>query len=179
MTLKNSLKIAFSTVIITLVAQNAIAQKLPALATIGAYSKGFIVKEIEKDIKKYNSKNDSSLIYYESSTGDTVYYFQKYPIEKVKIMYVFQTLPFDDYEKYCIKQEFTFECSLCSETHLRQYIKQYKFKKITDNHYISKYWWRTELIISRNPNNEQCLTMTFTYSNRDKKEYKKLYYSLH
>ena len=163
--------IVFSTLIVK-------SQKLPYMATWGIIDKKIILKELNKDIKKYSKKGFKCSLY-ESLNGDTIIYYNKNNIEGYKVKYILNLPPTEGTEdKLCGFQEFTFDCSPCSNQHLKAVLSSYGFRKVSENKYLSDYSWKTELEVLQNPENKECLRLIFYYVNKPKKEYKEFYKSL-
>ena len=154
------------------------SQKMPYMATFGFYDKKEILKELNKDLKKY-SKRGFNVSLYESPNGDTIVYYNKNNVEGYKVKYILNLPPIEGTaEKYCGFQEFTFDCSPCSNKHLKDILSSYGFKKLSENKYLSEYAWKTELEVLQNPESKECLILIFHYVDKSKKEYKALYKTL-
>ncbi len=114
-----------------------------------------------------NIKNNFS--YFEQKKGDTITWTIT-GTEKIVRKYTFN-LPVD----ICDFDQLTFYCDSCAIYHLDQILadKYYKWKKIKDNFYLSKYKYQTELYIDKT--SPICITLTFMNSGINKDKYKSLY----
>jgi hypothetical protein len=154
------------------------SQKLPYMATFGFFDKKAILKELNKDLRKYSKKGFKASVY-ESLNGDTIVYYNKNNVEGYRVKYILNLPPIEGtVEKFCGFQEFTFDCSPCSNKHLKDVLSSYGFKKISENKYLSEYAWKTELEVLQNPESKECLILIFHYVDKPKKDYKALYKTL-
>lgn len=155
------------------------SQSLPYFVTCGVYDKKTILKEINREIKKAKKNNLETASLYESKNGDTLFYSNKNDIEGFKVKYVFNLPPMEgDDVKYCGIQEFTFDCSPCSNKHLKDVIHSCGFRKLSNNKYLSSYSWKTDLEVIEQPENKECLILILHYVDKSKKEFKALYNTL-
>ncbi len=155
------------------------SQTLPYFVTCGVYDKKTILKEINREIKKAKKNNSETASLYESKNGDTLFYSNKNDIEGFKVKYVFNLPPLEgDDLKYCGIQEFTFDCSPCSNKHLKDVLHSCGFRKLSNNKYLSSYSWKTDLEVIEQPDNKECLILILHYVDKSKKEFKALYKTL-
>ena len=114
-----------------------------------------------------NKKNNFT--YFEQKKGDTITWTIE-GTEKIVRKYTFG-LP----ENICDFDQLTFYCDSCAIYHLDQILsdKYYKWKKIKDNFYLSKYKYQTELYIDKK--SPICITVTFMKSGINKDKYKAMY----
>jgi hypothetical protein len=79
-------------------------------------------------------------------------------------------------DKTCDFEQTIFPCDSCSNQYIQRILedKVYKWKKISENKYLSRPFWHIEMTLSYN-SYKFCNEVTFKYSNLDKAEYKKLY----
>lgn len=156
-----------------------LSQNTPYLSTFGYCSKDIVIEEITKKIKKCKKENLEAS-YNESKNGDTLIFYCKNTDEQITVKYTFDLPPLDGYKKkeYCGFQEYTFDCSSCAKRHMKEILNTCKFKKVSENKYLSEYTWRTELEIIRNSENKESIKYLFKFVNKPKEEYKALYNSL-
>lgn len=154
------------------------SQTLQSFVTCGVYDKPAILKELNRDLKK-SIKYGIEASLHESLNGDTVVYSTKNHVEGYRVRYIMNLPPTKGTEeKLCGFQEFTFDCSTCSAQHLKDVTNSYGFKKVTENKYLSSYFWKTELEVIKNPESQECLILVFRYVDKSKRDYKEFYHSL-
>ncbi|MBI4946574.1 MAG: hypothetical protein HY840_09255 [Bacteroidetes bacterium] len=128
-------------------------------------------KQVRKDVKQYESKQNrrNGYIVSEVKYGDTL------TIKIIGIETIVRKLTFDE-SNHCDFDQIIFSCDSCALAHVDATLKskEYKWKKISENKYLSKYFWRTELALTFNVQNF-CSIMTFKPSMLAKEEYKKMY----
>jgi hypothetical protein len=160
---------------IILVPVISFAQEFGAFFTKGSRTKEYVKSYIQKvNDKGRFYKGIPSLM---SEIGDTLVYEVDNTENKFTLKLTFN-LTNDSTEYYCDYQEFIFYCKEWSMKHFKSFFKFYSFKEIGGNRYLSKYNWKTELVINYKPNIDNCMVLTFRNVNKSKKDYKKYYKSL-
>ena len=84
---------------------------------------------------------------------------------------------FDPILHRCVFQEIIFSCNNCIDKHIKDLLnlKLYKWKKISENKYLSNYYKQTEMHIKTDKVSERCLIIQFYLINKPRKEYIKYY----
>ena len=153
------------------------AQTFGGIYTSGYETQKYIEKDLNKQIKKGQKKNeiDSS---YKKINGDTLIYVIQHKTDPFTIKMIFNIKDSLLEEDYCGIQEYIFDCTPCSEKHLKEFIDNNNFLKVAENNYMSPYYLKTKMIVSYRAGNKNCVIVTFKNLEMPKKKYKELYQSL-
>jgi hypothetical protein len=153
------------------------AQTFGGIYTTGFYNSKDFQKENDKAISKGQTKKEiassSKAIH-----GDTVSYVVQHNVDPFTMKAVFNVKDTILNENMCGWQEYVFDCTPCSEKHLDEFIRIYKFREKSGNVYMSEYFTRTEMTVIYTSGDKRCMTVTFRYIDMPKKQYKALYKSL-
>lgn len=166
---------SFITIILLLSTLTYNAQDFGTLYTSGVWTKQDVEKDIDKQIAKLNrNKNLTSTL--KTNNGDTLSYFIQDSINGFTLKTTFNIKNSD--ELYCDFQEFTFDCTPCSQKALKCFLTGYGFRLEQNNDYISKYFMKTKMTIIYKSGNKNCMTISFRHFPMPKKEHKGLYKKL-
>jgi hypothetical protein len=155
----------------------ASAQTFGEISTSGYDTQKYIEKNLDKQINKGQNKNQISS-FRKTINGDTLTYIIQHITDPFRVTMVFNIKDTVLNEKYCGFQEYSFDCTPCSQKHLQEFIKMYRFRQKSENVYLSQYLIRTEMVVTYKSNNKDCLIVTFRTIELPKKQYKELYKSL-
>ena len=151
------------------------AQSFGGLYTSSYWTEKDVQKDIDKEIKK--GKNNKTIpAYYKDKMNDTLTYVIQHNVDGFTLKLTFNISDFENI--YCNFQQYTFDCTPCSQKHLAEFIKNYHFRQKTENIYVSNYTFHTEMTVNYKSSNKDCLVITFKYLELEKKDYKELYKSL-
>lgn len=151
------------------------SQSFGVVFTSGIYTMKDVSKEMEKEIRKGENRK---VITQSSNTkiGDTLTYVVQHNTDGFIVKYTFNLK--ENEEEYCDFEQYIFDCSPCSQKHLKEFIKLCEFRKKSDFVYLSNYFYKTEMVVSYKSDNKDCLVLTFKYVDLYKKDFKKIYNSL-
>ena len=150
-------------------------QSCGVIFTSGLYTIKDVTKEMDKEIRKgVNRKIITES--FNVKTGDTLTYKVQQNTDGFTVKYTFNLI--ENEESYCDFEQYIFDCSLCSQKHLKDFIKLCEFRKKSDSVYVSNFFYKTEMVVSYKPGSKDCLVLTFKYVDLYKREYKKIYNNL-
>jgi len=132
------------------------------------YFRNEIIRMYSKDCKKNN---------YELSIHDNR---DTLVIEVKGVERIILKCTFHSWDKTCDYQELRFFCNPCVETHKADILgyKPCRWKKISENRYLSKYSSQTEMEILTQKTLDPCLIVIFKFIDEPRKKYRKRYNSL-
>jgi tetratricopeptide (TPR) repeat protein len=144
------------------------AQMMSSYAGFG--DEKYVLKEYKKDsASKNNMVNGYSMN--RKKTGDTLIININGPSKQVR------KLTFKTDAKYCdFDQLLMYSCDSCTRRQIEAVLedKQMRWHKVAENKYLSKWFWKTELTITKNIA-DFCTAITFRCPDLDKNEYKRMY----
>jgi hypothetical protein len=151
------------------------SQSFGVVFTSGIYTMKDVSKEMDKEIRKGENRK---VITQSSNTkiGDTLTYVVQHNTDGFIVKYTFNLK--ENEEEYCDFEQYIFDCSPCSQKHLKEFIKLCEFRKKSDFVYLSNYFYKTEMVVSYKSDRKDCLVLTFKYVDLYKKDFKKIYNSL-
>jgi hypothetical protein len=151
------------------------SQSFGVVFTSGIYTMKDVSKEMDKEIRKGENRK---VITQSSNTkiGDTLTYVVQHNTDGFTVKYTFNLK--ENEEEYCDFEKYIFDCSPCSQKHLKEFIKLCEFRKKSDFVYLSNYFYKTEMVVSYKSDSKDCLVLTFKYVDLYKKDFKKIYNSL-
>jgi hypothetical protein len=131
---------------------------------IRIYNKKLVLKRLEKIIQK-----DSSLTvkYSLEEIGDTLFMIESTEKQTTKMKITFNLK-----DGYCDYQEIKTTCGECAEKRQADLFRFFKWYKISDSKYVSRFSRKMEVEIINNPLQEFCTCHIFRYNSMSKKEYK-------
>ncbi len=154
-----------------------IGQNFGSLYTGGYWSRKDVEKKFDAEIK--TGQTNKSISYAAKDTiGDTLKYTIQNNVDNFTTKMTFGLKQEFYEEKFCNYQEYIFDCTPCSQKHLKEIIKGYNFRQKSENVYLSSFLDRTEMTIRYKPGNKDCVILTFKYVDLKKKEYKNEYKKL-
>ena len=151
------------------------SQSMVSLFTQGFSPIKSVQKDIERGIRKGRKLNGITFDT-KNKVGDTVIYVVNNGVDNFTLKFTFNIIEWET--QYCDFQEYTFDCSPCSQKHLKWFIDSYQFLQKKEDVYISSYSDRTEMTVKYKPDRKDCIMLTFRHLALPKKEYKDLYKSL-
>jgi hypothetical protein len=156
---------------------NTHAQRFGAVYTSGYVTRKLIERSMDKEIK---TGQDKSAIpsFSKKINGDTLFYRINHDVDPFSVMMVFNIKDSFSNKMYCGFQEYSFDCTPCSQTHLKELISAYNFRIKAENVYWSKPIMRTEMTITYKSDNKDCLIVRFSHLKMAKRKYKAVYKSL-
>jgi hypothetical protein len=117
---------------------------------------------------------------YYKYNNDTIIYKNNDSIDGFIIVCGFNMF-FDASEtKFCDYQKIIFDCNACYKKHVSQIIDNYNFRRISENEYLSNFYWHTKMTIDFNNSKNECLSITYNFYDlpKTKKQYKSTYRKL-
>ena len=152
------------------------------LGAIGVYTGGYweqkdVEKYVEREVEKgVRHKTVSSL--QKKFDHDTLIYFIDKINDSFTIKFTFNCIDSTRNQRFCDYQEYIFDCSQCSQAHLKNIIYVSNFIPINDSTYLSTYLEKSKMLVKYKNNNKDCMTLKLRTVDLDKEEYKELYKSL-
>ncbi|MGZ4053642.1 MAG: hypothetical protein ACXVPU_10080 [Bacteroidia bacterium] len=137
---------------------------------VGLGDEKYVLKEYQKATSKKENLSNGYVMSYEKK-GDTLIIKIDGPSKVIRKL----TFKMDD--KYCdFDQISMLSCDTCTKYQIETVLgdKLRKWRKISDNKYLSKWSYNTELTINNHPEGH-CTIMTFKWADLNKDEYEKLY----
>ena len=153
------------------------SQTFGGIYTSGYYATKDVQKEMDKAISKGQRKKEISS-YNKTINDDTLSYIIQHNADPFVMKVVFNINDTILNEKLCDFQEYIFDCTPCSQKHLKEFIKFYNFREKSNNTYLSEYYLKTEMTVTYKSNDKGCLVITFRHVEMPKKQYKEFYKSL-
>jgi len=143
-----------------------IAQDLPQI-------KHKSIENVVDEINIFNRNNrKNNAIITSSKSGDTLVLDVRGK-DNVLIKYTFKLK-----SGRCDYQSVSYDCVPCAEKHLKRILKQayLGWRKLSDNKYLSNYFYQTEMEVIKNEDNT--IRLVYQYVNKSNEAYKLLYKSL-
>jgi hypothetical protein len=149
---------------------------------VGVYTGGFweqkdlekfVEREIEKGVKNKMVTNSQKKV-----DRDTLIYFIKKTNDAFTVKFTFNNIDTTLNQRYCDYQEYTFDCSPCSQIHLKNIIYGSNFRPINDSTFLSSYLDKSKMLVSYKNNSKDCMTLKLRTVDLPKNEYKELYKNL-
>ncbi len=150
-------------------------QNFGAIYTYNYWTAKQVQHNMDKQLEK-GKKNGSVPSSLKSSNGDTLTYVVNHKVDAFTLKLTFQLNEFE--EAYCDFQEFSFDCTPCSQKHLKGFMDYYRFRQKEGNVYLSKPSYKTEMTVIYKSDSKDCLTIIFRAVSLPKKEYKTIYKGL-
>ncbi len=137
----------------------------------------YAVKTINHSLKTGIKKKTVSS-YFQTQSGDTLIISVKDSVDGFTLKLTFNQPDTILQTNTCDFQQYTFDCTPCSQKHLEAYQKSSGYRKLSENKYLSNYWNRNEMEVTYKNQDKACMVITFRTVYMTKEKYKALYRSL-
>ncbi|OFY51031.1 MAG: hypothetical protein A2W85_05345 [Bacteroidetes bacterium GWF2_41_31] len=131
---------------------------------VNRYSKNQVVKKIEKGIQRNTSQTIKINL---EEVGDTL----NYRVTENELTTVIK-MTFNLKNNYCDYQEISTTCGECAEKRGKSLFSRFKWYRISDTKYVSRYYRKIMLELIDNPPSDFCNTIKFQYNSMTEMEYK-------
>ena len=131
---------------------------------VNRYNKNQVVKKIEKGIQRNTSQTIKISL---EEVGDTLYY----RVSENELTTIIK-MTFNLKNNYCDYQEIVTTCGECAEKRGKSLFSRFKWYRISDTKYVSRYNRKMMLVFIDNPSSDFCNIIKFQYNSMTEMEYK-------
>ena len=160
-----------------LLSSTSFCQNFADIYTGGYETIDYVKKDLNKKIEKAkNTRTINGVI--ESTINDTLIYVVQDAYDGFTLKMTFNIKQEYYNENFCDFQQIEFDCTPCSNKHFEEIIKQHKFRRKSENVYLSSFLSQTEMTVQYKSEKKECLILTFKYVDLPRKKYKEQYRKL-